>query len=96
MENGAVWMQFLLPVGMIAIFYFLLIRPQQKRQKETMLMQSELQRGDKIVTIGGLHGTIDSVDSENDVITIKVASGAHMAFDRNAIRNVVEKANKDI
>ncbi|HJA40160.1 MAG TPA: preprotein translocase subunit YajC [Firmicutes bacterium] len=91
--QGAVFMQFLIPIAMIAIFYFLLIRPQQKRQKETMLMQSELQRGDKIVTIGGLHGVIDSVDDENDIVTIKVASGAHMAFDRSAIRNVEQKAN---
>lgn len=90
--DGATAMQFLLPIAMIAVFYFLLIRPQQKRQKETLLMQSELKRGDKIVTIGGLHGIIDSVDSENDVVTIKVASGAHMAFDKSAIRNVVEKA----
>lgn len=76
-------------VAMFAIFYFLLIRPQQKRQKAVKDMQSSLQKGDKIVTIGGLHGIVDSVD-ENKVV-IKAGDGSRLTFDRQAIRDV----NKD-
>ena len=47
---------------MFVLFYFLLIRPQQKKQKAVQKMQNELKKGDKIVTIGGLHGIVDSVD----------------------------------
>ncbi|HEX5563773.1 MAG TPA: preprotein translocase subunit YajC, partial [Sporosarcina sp.] len=53
----------LLPIiAMFAIMWFLLIRPAQKRQKQTKTMQEGLKRGDKVITIGGLHGVIDAVD----------------------------------
>lgn len=71
---------------MFAIFYFLLIRPQQKRQKATVAMQSGLSKGDKIVTVGGLHGIVDSLDE--DKVTIKGADGTRLTFDRQAIREV--------
>ncbi|MEC2076754.1 preprotein translocase subunit YajC [Metabacillus fastidiosus] len=76
-------------VLMFAVFYFLLIRPQQKQQKAVRQMQSSLQKGDKIVTIGGLHGILESIDE--DKIVIK-ADGSRLTFDRRAIREVVEKA----
>ena len=47
---------------MFVLFYFLLIRPQQKKQKAVQKMQNELKKGDKVVTIGGLHGIVDSVE----------------------------------
>lgn len=75
-----------------AIFYFLLIRPQQKRQKEVQKMQAGLQKGDKVVTICGLHGFIDSID-ENTVV-IKCGDGSRLTYDRSAVREVLEKADK--
>jgi preprotein translocase subunit YajC len=74
---------------MLAVFYFFLIRPQQKKQREVTLMQSGLQKGDKIVTIGGLHGTVDSVS--DDTIIIKTPGGTHLTFDKNAVREVTAK-----
>jgi preprotein translocase subunit YajC len=74
-------------VLMFAIFYFLLIRPQQKQQKAVREMQNSLQKGDKIVTIGGLHGILDSID-ENKII-VKVGDGTRLTFDRKSIRDVV-------
>ncbi|MEK5441692.1 MULTISPECIES: preprotein translocase subunit YajC [Fredinandcohnia] len=72
---------------MFAIFYFLLIRPQQKRQKATLNMQSNLQKGDKVVTVGGLHGTVDAID-ENKII---IKSGnANLTYDRQAVRDVIK------
>jgi preprotein translocase subunit YajC len=73
---------------MFVLFYFLLIRPQQKRQKATQQMQRELKKGDKVVTIGGLHGFIDSIDDNKAVI--KCGDGSRLTFDRNAIREVTE------
>lgn len=74
-------------VVMFAIFYFLLIRPQQKRQKAVAEMQNNLQKGDAIVTIGGLHGTVESVDETKIVIK---SGGAHLTFDRASVREVVK------
>jgi preprotein translocase subunit YajC len=76
-------------VLMFAVFYFLLIRPQQKRQKAVALMQSNLQKGDRIVTIGGLHGVVDSIG--DTTVVIKTGDGSHLTFERNAIREVVQK-----
>ena len=74
----------LLPiVGMIAIFYFLIIRPQQKQQKRLREMRSSLQRGDKVVTAGGIHGVITNL--RNDVVTMKIADSVKIDVDRNSL-----------
>ncbi|MCG3056261.1 preprotein translocase subunit YajC, partial [Escherichia coli] len=59
---------------MFAIFYFLLIRPQQKRQKAVQQMQSELKKGDKVITIGGMHALVEAID-EGTVI-VKTTDGS--------------------
>ncbi|MFD1927321.1 preprotein translocase subunit YajC [Sporosarcina siberiensis] len=77
----------LLPfVAMFAIMWFLLIRPAQKRQKATKTMQSDLKRGDAVITIGGIHGTIDAVD--DTTIYLKVSESTTLQFDRQAIGRV--------
>ncbi|MBS4194803.1 preprotein translocase subunit YajC [Lederbergia citri] len=73
---------------MFVLFYFLLIRPNQKRQKAVQNMQSNLQKGDKIVTIGGLHGIVDAIDEGK--VVIKCGDGSRLTYDRAAIRDVVE------
>lgn len=83
--------QFLPLIIMFALFYFLLIRPQRKRQRTVMEMQNNLQKGDKIVTIGGLHGMIESSDEKT--ITIIVGDGTRLTFDRSAVRDVLNKTN---
>jgi len=76
---------------MFVVFYFLLIRPQQKRNKVRNQMLSALKKGDKIVTIGGLHGTIDSIT--DDIVVLKVNDGSKLTFDRSAVNNVVSSPN---
>lgn len=79
----------LLPlILMFVLFYFLLIRPQQKRQREIQQMQNELKKGDKIITIGGLHGVVDSVDEST--IVIKCGDGSRLTYDRSAVREVIK------
>ena len=72
---------------MFVIFYFLLIRPQQKRQKQVKEMQDNLQKGDKIITIGGLHGVIDAIDEDKIVIN---CNNSKLTYDRSAVREVVQ------
>ncbi|QUW22465.1 preprotein translocase subunit YajC [Sporosarcina sp. Marseille-Q4063] len=81
----------LLPfIAMFAIMWFFLIRPAQKRQKETKSMQSQLKRGDQVITIGGIHGSIDAVDELT--VYLKVADGTTLRFDRQAVGRVTEQA----
>ncbi|ESU30707.1 preprotein translocase subunit YajC [Bacillus sp. 17376] len=75
---------------MFVLFYFLLIRPQQKRQKAVQQMQRDLQKGDKVVTIGGLHGFVDALDE--GTVVIKCGDGSRLTYDRAAIRDVKESA----
>ncbi|ASK63084.1 preprotein translocase subunit YajC [Virgibacillus phasianinus] len=76
----------LLPIIlMFVIFYFLLIRPQQKRQKKVKEMQSDLKKGDSVITIGGFHGTIHAIDESTVIIA---ADGVKLTYDRSAIREV--------
>lgn len=72
---------------MFVAMWFILIRPAKKRQQETQNMQSNLQRGDKVITIGGLHGEVDSI--EDTTITLKIADNIRVKFDRQAIGRIV-------
>ena len=84
-----------LPFGLIIlIFYFFIIRPQNKKQKETEKMLSALKKGDKVVTVGGIHGVISS--TKEKTVIVKVDDNAKIEFSRNAIASViVDKAEKD-
>lgn len=73
----------LLWVGIIAVFYFFMIRPQQKKQKDQKNFVDNLKKGDNVVTIGGLHGRITSVDAAT--VTLEVDRGVKMTFDKTSI-----------
>ena len=70
-------------VLMFVIFYFLLIRPQQKRQKEHKAMLEALQRGDEVVTSGGLQGRITGVT--DDTLTLEIAKDVRVKVDKAAV-----------
>lgn len=84
-----------IPFGLvILIFYFLIIRPQNKKQKETEKMLSAVKKGDKVITIGGVHGVVQSV-KDGGTVVIKVDENAKIEFSRSAIASVVvEKVEK--
>lgn len=73
-------------LAMFVVMWFLLIRPAQKRQKQTKTMQESLKRGDEIVTIGGIHGKIDAVDESTVYVT--VAEGTILRLQKQAIGSV--------
>ncbi len=76
-------MQYLPLVGVVVVMYFFMIRPQQKKQKEQITFRDSLKKGDKVVTIGGLHGKIAEID--NDTVTIDVDRGTKLTFERTSI-----------
>ena len=76
------------------VMWFFMIRPQKKQQKELENFRNSLKKGDKVVTIGGIHGTVSSV-KENTVV-VKVDDSAKIEFDRKAIAAVIsDKKNKE-
>jgi preprotein translocase subunit YajC len=69
------------------IFYFMIIRPQQKRGKEREKMLSNMQKGDKVITSGGLHGTIAGIDEKT--VLLQVSENVKMKFEKSAIASVI-------
>ena len=85
-QGGIVSM--VLPIALIfVIFYVFIIRPQNKKQKETQKMIDALKKGDKVVTIGGIHGVISSV--KDQTVIVKVDDDAKIEFTRSAIASVI-------
>jgi preprotein translocase subunit YajC len=94
-SSGSSPLTLLLPLALMGgIFYFLLIRPQQRRQRAQRDLLGSLDVGDEVVTIGGVYGTIREINDEN--VTIEVAPGVQMKFLRGAIaRKLVEEEEYD-
>lgn len=67
------------------IFYFFLIRPQSKKQKERQRMLDALKKGDNIVTLGGLHGKVVGFKSDDKILLVEIASGVKVYLDRSAV-----------
>ena len=93
--NGGDPLSFLIPMGAIfLIFYFLLIRPQQKKQKDHENLLKAVGKGDRVVTTGGIHGVV--VGEADDVLTVEIANlkgdRVRIKVDRGRIDRRVEKA----
>jgi preprotein translocase subunit YajC len=67
------------------IIYFLMIRPQAKRQKAQQKMIAEIKQGDNVVTIGGIHGTVSGVREQDNTLIIKINDGNKIIVDRSAV-----------
>jgi preprotein translocase subunit YajC len=88
-EGGAAGgiMSFLPFLAIIAIFYFLIIRPQGKKQKETQKMLSSLKKNDRVVTIGAIHGTVQTVREQT--VIVKVDDNTKIEISRSAVATIV-------
>ncbi|WP_205500639.1 preprotein translocase subunit YajC [Rufibacter psychrotolerans] len=82
-EGANVYANFLFIGLIILVFYFFMVRPQQKKAKDQKKFREELKRGMNVVTIGGLHGRLLSVD--DDTVWIEVDKGIKLKFDKIAI-----------
>jgi preprotein translocase subunit YajC len=92
-SSGSSMLSFLPLVLIIGIFYFLILRPQNKKQKETQKMLSALKKGDRIITAGGLHGIIQSV--KESTVIVKVDENVKLEFSRSSISSVSSQAREE-
>lgn len=76
-------------VLMFGIFYFLLIRPQQKKAKEHRALLENLKKGDQVITAGGMHGKVTAMD--DTVVTLEIATGVNVKYNKGHISSVVKK-----
>ena len=85
-ESGGGWMNLIFLGAIFAIFYFFIIRPQSQRQKEIEKMVDALQKGDKIVTSGGMIAKVTTVDE--DTVLAEIDSGVKARFKKSSITDV--------
>ena len=83
-EGGGSSWQMLIMMGLIfVVFYFFMIRPQQKKQKEAKHFRENLEKGDRVVTIGGVHGKVESV--KESTLVISVEDGTKIKVEKSAV-----------
>jgi preprotein translocase subunit YajC len=82
--GSAATFQLVLLGGMILVFWLFMIRPQAKKAKEAKKFQENMQKGDKIVTIAGIHGVVNKVN-EDGTIMLETSPGAYMKIEKSAI-----------
>ena len=96
-EPGLLSNPFVPMIAILLIFYFLLIRPQQRRQKEHEQMLKAVGKGDRIVSAGGIHGEV--IGTSEDVLTVEIANvkgeRVRIKLDRSRVDRRLEKAKKD-
>ena len=86
----------LLPFVLIMlILYFLMIRPQAKRQKEKKAMLEAIKKGDRVVTIGGVHGTVTGLKNQGKIVVIKVDKNTSLNVVKSAIAGLAESVTEE-
>ena len=79
----SIWPMLIFVALFFGLMYFIMIRPQRKRQQEHQQMIEELKRGDRVITAGGIHGTIESISE--DYVLLKIESGATMRVAKGSV-----------
>lgn len=92
-QGGGMGMIIMLVV-LFAIMYFFMIRPQNKKQKEIQKFRNELTVEQEVVTIGGVYGTIKSIDEVANTVTLEVATGVKIVFAKEAINPIATNNKK--
>ena len=83
--GGGNYSMIIMMVVLFAVMYFFMIRPQNKKQKEIQKFRDALTVGQDVVTIGGIHGTIKNINTEEGTVTLEVATGVKIVFAKEAI-----------
>ena len=94
-EGGGGIMAFLPFILIMVIIYFLMIRPQAKRQKEKTKMLGAIKKGDRIVTIGGIHGTVTGLKNEGKVLLVKVDKNTSLTVAKSAVAGMAGNVSDD-
>lgn len=90
-EGGNPVMSMLPVLAIILVVYFLMIRPQQKKQKEKQNMLSNLKAGDEVLTIGGIYGKIEGINEKDNRLIVSIHKDIKINVSRSAIADKVEK-----
>lgn len=93
--GGSFLIQLVPILAMVAIFYFLVIVPQRKRQKELETMRNNLKNGDRVVTEGGIYGTVAGINEKENTLHLLVAPSVKIEFSKNAIIGLRDQPNKN-
>ncbi len=94
-QGGGGLVTFLPFIIIFAIIYFFMIRPQSKKQREKKQMLDALKKGDKIVTIGGIHGTIAGMKDKGKTVVIKVDKNVELTVSRSGIAGMAQNASTE-
>ena len=89
-SGGGGMISFLPFIAIFAVMYFLMIRPQQKKQKQHQAMLNELKKGDKIITSGGIYGTISGIKEKEAILIIKIDDNVKVELARGSVAKKVE------
>tara|TARA_B110000438_G_scaffold128181_1_gene124478 strand:- start:16 stop:348 length:333 start_codon:yes stop_codon:yes gene_type:complete len=92
-QSGGGIAAFLPFILIMVIIYFLMIRPQNKRQKEKDVMREGIKKGEKIITMGGIYGTVQGFKEKGRLVIVKVDNNTNMTINRTAIAGLAEKVN---
>lgn len=92
-SGGSGFLGFIPLILIFLIFYFLLILPQQRRQKEHQKMLQSLRKGDKVVTSGGIYGTVVGV--KDDVVVLKIAENVKVEFVKSSISHIISRESEE-
>ncbi|MBP3755764.1 MAG: preprotein translocase subunit YajC [Prevotella sp.] len=95
-QQGSAMPMLLMMLAIFAIMWFFMIRPQQKKQKEIRNFQNSLQEGAKVVTGGGVYGTVKRIDVAANIIELEVAKGVVIRVDRNYVFADVAATNAPV
>ena len=89
--RGSTWFMLLMIGGIVVLFYFLAIRPQQKQRKRHQDLVSALERGDEVIMASGMMGIISKVEEDN--VTVKVAKNTELRFQKQAVSATLPKGS---
>lgn len=92
-QSGGGIAAFLPFILIMVIIYFLMIRPQNKRQKEKDVMREGIKKGEKVITMGGIYGTVQGFKEKGRLVIVKVDNNTNMTINRTAIAGLAEKVN---
>jgi len=94
--NGSPWSMFLLFVPIVLLFYFMILMPQQQQEKKRRAMIDALKKNDKVLTSGGIYGTVISVDAKNDKVVLRVDDerGVKLGITMSSVARVLETSGE--
>ena len=94
-SGGGSYVGLLIPVLLLGVFYFLLIRPQQRRAKEQQALIRSVEVGDEIVMTSGIIGTIVEIDDDDDTLTVEIAPGTQVRILRAGVGRLLTADDED-